>query len=517
MNLYIDKNKTIYNAKYNQNLTFWEFLFWQNFPIQINDKSQIADCIKTVSKVKIKELKNLSRAEFNIDTTENKAIDMVIAGILRTAIESKDMSYVKVIQNDIEEFRGIQAYVLGRANFNNYKKLICILEKANYPETFQCLILNEFLSKLYKFNTEGLSTKVEQQPRKLNKSIFGIIDLSAYQLEYIYKNAENFSKDNLTFADLYLQSFISYKKYIETNLKEYISLSNNKKQKKIDRILNYFKKNLNTNVNTLERGKWLKFCSAKHDPKNYTKNSECISGLLYNTNNCLKNNAEKYLSDGDIYIFIDNENNPRIIITMLNNVIWEVRGVDGGQEIQKGYIDVALEFLKQNGQEQQYWYRRIETNKQLIEYKEQLQNGSFNFNNFEDLLMKMAVFDRISVEGDNPNLVDIKELIPSFIKDIAKVYECDEDEILFGQYDCNNIHEIDFCKIKIVLGEIDFSGTDIKNLGSIEMIYKVKFGNSQIQDFCNLRKCIFADKKDKIPEETQVLTSEVFYEQILMK
>ena len=43
MDFYIEKNKQIYNKKYNQNLTFWDFLFWQNFPLQINDKNQIAN------------------------------------------------------------------------------------------------------------------------------------------------------------------------------------------------------------------------------------------------------------------------------------------------------------------------------------------------------------------------------------------------------------------------------------------------------------------------------------------
>ena len=517
MDFYIKKNKQIYNKKYNQNLTFWDFLFWQNFPLQINDKNQIANIIKNASKTKLEELKQLNTSAFKIDANENNAIDLLVHGILKTAIESKDLTYAEQIQKNINEFKNIQAFTLSISNYESYKKLIQRLENNNYPETFQCLILNEFLNKLYKFETKNNITKVEQQPRKLNKSIFGLIDLSEFQLEFIYNNAENFSKNQLNFSDLYLQSYEKYKQYIENNLKEFIILSKNKNQNKVNKILNYFKKDLTTDVDTLGQGMWLKFGSVKHDPENYIKNSECVSKLLYNTNNCLKNNAQSYLADGNIYIFVDNKNNARIIITMLNNKIWEVRGIDGGQEIQKDYIDVALKFLEQNHQKNQYWYRRIETNKQLIEYKEQLKNNNFNFDNFEELLIKMASFDRYSIEGDNPNLVEIKELIPNFSKNIAQIYKCNKDEILFGKFDYTNIDKIDFNKIKIILGEVDFSKTSVKDLGSIEFIYKANFKDSQIENFGNLNKCIVANKECKqLPKKTQILATEVFNEQIII-
>ena len=129
MDFYIEKNKQIYNKKYNQNLTFWDFLFWQNFPLQINDKNQIANIIKNASKTKLEELKQLNTSAFKIDANENNAIDLLVHGILKTAIESKDLTYAEQIQKNINEFKNIQAFTLSISNYENYKKTYSAFRK----------------------------------------------------------------------------------------------------------------------------------------------------------------------------------------------------------------------------------------------------------------------------------------------------------------------------------------------------------------------------------------------------
>ena len=517
MNLSIEKTKEIYNKKYKQNLSFWDLVFWQNFPLQINDKNKISNIIKINEKLQLAELKKLTLQNFVIESKDNKGLDLRIKGILETAYQSKDFSYFTAISKNIENFKCILAEIETSQNFSKYLKLICYLEKNNYPETFQCLILNEYLTQLYKLDTINGKTEVERQQRKLNKSIFGILELNEFQLDFIFNMAENLSKNNADFGEIYLQSYLAHKEVLDSFLNEKIERFKDLTKVGVKQ-LQLKKGDLNLKVNTFNKGAWVKFDCYEKDKQNYIKNAECLSHLVYNTNSCLKNNAEQYLKDGDVYVFIDNEKNAHIIITMYDNEMWEVRGVDGGQEIEKNYIDVALEFLDNNNYQDNIWKKRILVNKQLIEYKEQLQNNNFNFNNFDSLLKAMSLLDKKFIDGDNPNIAEIKLLLPKFTQEIAKYFGCKEDEIIFGDFNEKNIDKIDFDKIKVILGKVDFRDTKIKSLGAVEMIYKANFEKSKIKRFPNLKKCTMVNGvgRKKLPEQTQVEVTDIFHEKIIM-
>ena len=129
MNLSIEKTKEIYNKKYKQNLSFWDLVFWQNFPLQINDKNKISNIIKINAKLQLAQLKKLTLQNFIIESKDNKGLDLRIKGILETAYQSKDFSYFTAISKNIENFKCILAEIETSQNFSKYLKLICYLEK----------------------------------------------------------------------------------------------------------------------------------------------------------------------------------------------------------------------------------------------------------------------------------------------------------------------------------------------------------------------------------------------------
>ena len=130
----------------------------------------------------------------------------------------------------------------------------------------------------------------------------------------------------------------------------------------------------------------------------------------------------------------------------------------------------------------------------------------------------MSLLDKKFIDGDNPNIAEIKLLLPKFTQEIAKYFGCKEDEIIFGDFNEKNINKIDFDKIKVILGKVDFRDTKIKSLGAVEMIYKANFEKSKIKKFPNLKKCTMVNGvgRKKLPEQTQVEVTDIFHEKIIM-
>ena len=257
-------------------------------------------------------------------------------------------------------------------------------------------------------------------------------------------------------------------------------------------------KNLNINwdkVKTYGMGHWVKFNGKDSDRASYLKNAQELSSLVKDTPWSTKSLASTHLSHGDFYVFVDNSNNPHIAVKMNGDEIDEVRGILNGhcQELEDDYRKVAISFLEnnkeiKNGKE---WLRKEEWIKRITNYIESIENETFTKEEVPKLIedyfgdFEYMAYDR----RENSNKVKLRNLLPRIKKYIAEYYNCTEDEIFLGDVGfCGSKHEnMEVCPYKVILGDADFSCSNIKSLGGLKVICgDACFSSSLVQDLGNL-------------------------------
>ena len=343
-------------------------------------------------------------------------------------------------------------------SYEEYKHIVDFIKGANYEDAFKALMLRETLLKVYKKD----DSKVIVKPRKLNETIEGHMLLNDTVLKVIYNKLDTYEN----FKELYYAGVAEFNNIIKDASE--VTLEN---------------------VNTYGLGRWIKFDGRASDSKNYAENVIRLKTLVQDTPWCTKTLASTQLEQGDFYVFVDNSNKPHIAVKMNGNEIDEVRGLKNGnaQELEEEYRDVALSFLEnnkdiKNGKE---WLEKEEWNKRLIRYNKELDDGTFKSEETEKLMEDLFRKDYRSHFNTNSNLEELRGKIPRAKKYLAEYYNCTEEEICIGDY---KPKEETKCPYKIILGNANFSLSNVTDLGNLQSIGGyASFSHSNIVSLGNLQ------------------------------
>lgn len=388
-------NRRVELAK-KQQLSYWDLCYLENrknlfYPSSIK-KSQI----ELTSMLEFNELKTFAKPEnFVITIDNNPEFEKRYGNLNNFDLDEKEKAFLKQVHLDLAN-----KYI--KYNYKDYTRVLNILEEGNYDNTFKCLILKEYLTQKYIIlNTHN--NLIETQSRNINNSFRGLMYLDKFIIDYIYNIAPVYNN----FKNLYFDAICYSKKHIvqqqeqiNQKIKKHIIFN-----KKTD-LLNY-----DTTFNDL--GHWVKFASFYADKENFQSSAENLANLVQGTNSCLIFNAERYLKDDAIYLFVDKNYIPRIRVLCLNNNIQEVRGLAKGQNVEEKYIDVAIEFLKNNKNmpNSKFFIDYLQNNKEIISITKQLTEGSAQPSDFKNLDACLEFSDKIFFEGENEFAQNLKTVL----------------------------------------------------------------------------------------------------------
>lgn len=317
-------NLSLSNQINNMNLSKWEKIFVLNYydgkeNRMFPQKEERQERIKEDIKRELNRLYNLKEEEFIINPNSKDIIREYESEI--KALESRGES-VDYIKNNKKRFLSDFSNHFSKQLYEEYKHIIDYIKQTNYEDSFKVLMLRETLSKTYKLDTtDGKKTIVNK--RNMHETIASHMTLNETVLNTIYNNVSDYNN----FANLYFAGLEIFNQTIAQ--KNNISLEN---------------------VETYEMGHWIKFDGKTTDEENYIRNSQELSSLVKDTPWCTKSLASSQLSEGDFYVFVDNDNNPHIAVKMNGDEIDEVRGILNGnsQELEEEYRKVAISFLENN-------------------------------------------------------------------------------------------------------------------------------------------------------------------------
>ena len=481
MELTIDKRKVEINNNYKLNLSYWDLCFWQNNPIHFVKFNEISSKLQFVSAIKLQELYGLVDAKNFIIDANSQDINRYYSLKSQRLKAQGECNTIFTNPVHADYAKATLAKKFGDKQYEEYKTLVDYLKTTNYPNTFKCLLLNEALHNIYQMNTIDNQPKLIVKHRQLGQSIYGMMNLPIEVIDYIYNNAPNYN----SFKTLYVDSQLYYKDYV-TNLGK-LDLGN---------------------VETFNKGRWIKFSSQTNDPQNYDKNCVSLQSLILNTPWCTKNMGKTHLSEGDFYVFIDNDNVPHIAIKMNGNEIDEVRGIKNGnaQELEDNYRDVLINFIQNNVDIKcaQDWLNKEEWNERLVRYNKKIIDHSLSQNDIPQLLNDLLYKDyKIHMNYQNSNLSNLKGNLPLIAKEIALYYGCREEELCFGNYQPSDEDVCPYCvifcnakfagiksidKLQIVYGDVDFDDCLVNIIPKLEFIQgDVHFSGSKIVDLNTLK------------------------------
>ena len=460
-------NLSIKSQIQNMNITKWDKIFITNFydgkehifPQKEGREERIKEDIKR----ELERLYNLSEEYFIIDPNSEDVEREYESELKALKTRGEDTTYYE--RNKEQTLRELAKH-FSKQLYEEYRHIVEYIKGTQYEESFKVLMLRETLSKTYKLDTtNGKKTIVNK--REKHKTIASHMTLNEIVLDTIYNNIDEYNN----FANLYFAGLEIFNKTIAQ--KNNISLDN---------------------VDTYGMGKWIKFEGKTTDEKNYIKNAQELSSLVKNTPWCTKSLASSQLSQGDFYVFVDNNNKPHIAVKMSGNEIDEVRGIINGnaQELEDEYRKVAISFLENNkeikcGKE---WLRKEEWNKRLIQYVKDIENGTFETKDVPEFLEDyFGQYEYKAHNGINTNKEKLKSLLPRIKKQIKEYYNCNEEEIVFGNiYFSDNIHKsLTICPYKIIFGYANFYNSQVQSLGNLTSIGGyADFESSQVQSLGNL-------------------------------
>ena len=401
-----------------------------------NNKEQV---IKEDIEKELNKLYNLDKDTFKI-SLDSQSLIREYESELKALEQRGEKDEANYIRNNktkaLEELSNIYSEKL----YEEYKHIVDFIKNANYEDAFKALMLRETLLKVYKKD----ETKVIVKQRKLNETIEGHMLLNEKVLNVIYNNLDTYEN----FKELYYAGVAEFNNIIKDTSE--ITLKN---------------------VNTYGMGKWIKFDGRASDSKNYAENVIKLKTLVQDTPWCTKTLASTQLEQGDFYVFIDNDNKPHIAVKMNGNEIDEVRGIKNGnaQELEEEYRDVAISFLENNKdiKNGKNWLDKEEWNKRLIRYSKEIDDGTFNSEETKQLVEDLFRSDYKSHFNANSNLEELKQKLPKAKKHLAEYYDCTEEEICIGYY---KPKEETRCPYKIILGNANFDGSKVTNLGELRII-----------------------------------------------
>ena len=456
------------------NLTKWEKIFVLNYYSKGlpngKDKHEI---IRKDIKEELQKLYDFSEvsSNFEIDYLNNKELEREVKGEIEAAKANGDNEKLVTITANYELYLKKKAESISKTLQAEYKHIVDFIKTSDYEDAFKCLILKETLSKVYKQEKIKEESETIISKRELNKSIAGHMTLNEIVLDTIYNNLDNYD----SFANLYYAG---------------IAIFNNKiSAKGIAKI---------EGLNTYEKGKWIKFDSKTSDPNGYIENAQKLSSLVQDTPWCTKTLASKHLEQGDFYVFVDNNNKPRVAVKMNGNEIDEVRGLKNGnaQELEEEYRDVAIDFLINNkgilhGKE---WLEKEEWNKRLIEYNKKLDHNSLTDEDVIQLVEDITEYKDYKPHfHENANKVELINRIKNnstIIKAIEKKYNCDISKVYFGNLSYRQI-EGDVFPYEVVIGNLEFANAKNIDMSRLRVVAgDCNLINSQITKVQNLEKII---------------------------
>lgn len=337
----VDKRKKILNFENGNKLSFWDLVFWQNEHIRLND--EFFAIFDEIVENKTHGLLDVSKnpGSFYVVLDDNEEYQKYRN--FQNNRHKKFGEYDEIILTETESQMNkfLDEYVFEKKHQEDFFKLIFNLKNEQYEPSFQYLMIKEYLTTLYKTISVGEETKTKKEKRDINRSLFGIMNLSKDVLKFIYENGENY-KD---FKDLYFDA----QKNNEKILKKLI----------LDKVTKkgISKSNLESTTCNLDyhsetnKGHWIKIpCQKEENGELFEQNVEIMQSILSSTPSCLASNGEVYLSKGPVYIFVDKNYMPHISVNTDMDNIWEVEGNLPGRCIEEEFVDVALEFFNNNKQ-----------------------------------------------------------------------------------------------------------------------------------------------------------------------
>ena len=461
-------NLSLSNQINNMNLSKWEKIFVLNYydgkeNRMFPQKEERQERIKEDIKRELNRLYNLKEEEFIINPNSKDIIREYESEI--KALESRGES-VDYIKNNKKRFLSDFSNHFSKQLYEEYKHIIDYIKQTNYEDSFKVLMLRETLSKTYKLDTtDGKKTIVNK--RNMHETIASHMTLNETVLNTIYNNVSDYNN----FANLYFAGLEIFNQTIAQ--KNNISLEN---------------------VETYEMGHWIKFDGKTTDEENYIRNSQELSSLVKDTPWCTKSLASSQLSEGDFYVFVDNDNNPHIAVKMNGDEIDEVRGILNGnsQELEEEYRKVAISFLENNKEIKngKKWLRKEEWNKRLIYYIKSIEDGELKQDDMPKLIEDYFGKYEYKVHGsENSNKEKLEKLLPKIKKHIAEYYNCTEDEIVFEDIDFSfsEYEDMQIFPYKVIFGSADFKYSEMKSLGNLTTIVgDADFSDSEVQSLGNL-------------------------------
>ena len=403
----------IANRRKKENLSFWDMCYWENNTEKFSQNTCTKDILYYITNQELKKYKKFKKIDnFILDINDNPQFDAYFNGIIKDECEES-----KNAKDLIEYRKMIYQELLTQNHYKDYIKILNILEKSKYQNSFKCLILNEFLTQVYLTNVVDGKTTYERHTREVNKTIRGLMHLDKFSLDYIYNYAQNY--DN--FTKLYFDSL----KYSRQSIVTEQALLNNARKKQ-NGIFKSKEKDIKLKgLETFGLGQWVFFPSKSVDRKNFAISGDNLSSLVKGTSSCLVNNASGYLEEGSICVFVNNDFKPCVRVIFWGEDIAEIRGEAGGQQVEPEYLDVALKFVELNNhfKQSEVLIKYIQDHKKLYNYAQNIKNDEFNMKNLPDLLDALEFCDFVSIEGKDEYVENIKEVLPLINVDIKNQSE----------------------------------------------------------------------------------------------
>ncbi len=458
-------NIKIKNNINNMKLTKWEKIFVTNYYDKMPNTNNKYETIRQDIKNELNRLYNIDKEEFEIDINSPDLIREYESEIKALEQRGEDTTYIK---NNKEEILKEMSNKITETLYEEYMHIVNFIKTNElYEDAFKVCMLRETLLKTYKKEKNNNETDTIVKKREKHKTIMGHMTLASDTiLKTIYENVDTYEN----FANLYFAGLELYNKSIT-----------DKSKIKLD------------GVNTYGLGHWIKFEGKSSNEKEYIENAKKLSALVQGTPWCTKTLASIQLANGDFYVFVDNDNKPHIAVKMIGNTIDEVRGIknENEQEIEDNYRNIAISFLEnnkeiKNGKE---WLDKEEWNKRLIRYNEEIETNTLKDEEIPQLMEDYIKYDYKS-HGENTNKDRLKENLQKIKGKISEYYNCNEEEILIGDYYGIEYKEINgqkVCSYRIIFGDANFKYSEITDLGNLTIIRGNAFiSGSKITSLGNL-------------------------------
>jgi hypothetical protein len=338
------------------------------------------DIIKFDSLNAYDALSNFFGMDFRISVIDNPYLDRRVQEIIKIHEAKGEYEIANELKVNSYDLREELASEYRNSLFRGYLALIKLLNDSDYEYSFKYLILNEVLTKTYRY--ENGNRIVDK--REKGKTILPLMLVNEFILKEIHDNIDRYQ----SFTDLYFDSLDKYNK-------EFLK---------------------SEGLDESEIGHWIKFDQGREGTSKLIKDAQDLENLIRNTPWCTRKCTAHHLKEGDFYVFVDGKGNPRIAVKFSGNIIEEVRGIKGAgdQEIEDEYRQIAIDFLQDNIKifGAQLWLDKEKRNQVLFECLTKIKNGTFTDEDI-DVLVKNLNMKEVRVHADiNSNERDLmKEII----------------------------------------------------------------------------------------------------------